>query len=85
MAELLNGITLTAGQQARIDSIQAAARARMPPMTPGTAPDSATRAQARTLMREANQEIRAVLTADQRVIWDKNLETMRANRGMGRP
>ena len=39
MAALLNGITLTAPQQARVDSIQAGIRAqmpqRMPPRPPG--------------------------------------------------
>ena len=78
--ELLKGITLSAPQQTKIDSIRAAYRGRMPAMTPGVMPDSATRAQARGLMRQANSEIRTVLTEDQRKIWDQNLETMRANR-----
>lgn len=79
--ELLKGITLTADQQKKIDSIRAAYRARMPAFTPGQMPDSATRAQGRNLMRAANQEIRDVLDMDQRKIWDQNVETMRANRG----
>jgi Spy/CpxP family protein refolding chaperone len=83
LAELLKGITLTASQQSRIDSITAASRAKMPPFTPGTKPDSATRHQMRSLMQETNKEIRAVLTDDQRKIWDQNVETMRANRPMG--
>lgn len=81
--ELLKGITLSAPQTARIDSIRAAYRAKMPHFTPGVMPDSATRAQGRGLMRQANEEIRAVLTDDQRKIWDQNVETMRANRPMG--
>ena len=80
LAELLQGITLTASQQKQIDGITAANRAKMPPHTPGTKPDSATRHEMRTLMQQTNKEIRAVLTDDQRAIWDKNLETMRANR-----
>lgn len=83
LEELLKGITLTAGQRTRIDSITAAGRAKMPPFTPGTRPDSATRHQMRSLMQETNAEIRAVLTDDQRKIWDQNLATMRANRPMG--
>ena len=45
MQMMLNGITLTATQQAKIDSIQKAYQDKMPPMTPGQMPDSATRAQ----------------------------------------
>jgi Spy/CpxP family protein refolding chaperone len=80
LAELLHGITLTAGQQKQIDEITAANRAKMPAYTPGTQPDSATRHEMRTLMQQTNGEIRAVLTDDQRKIWDQNLATMRANR-----
>lgn len=83
MAELLKGITLSPAQQTKIDSIQTAYRAKMPAFTPGAPPDSATRAQGRALMHQANEDIRAVLTADQQVIWDKNLATMRANRPQG--
>ena len=81
--ELLKGITLSADQRQKIDSIRAAYRARMPAFTPGTMPDSTTRAQGRNLMRAANQEIRDVLDMDQRKIWDQNLATMRANRPQG--
>ena len=45
MQMMLNGITLTATQQAKIDSIQKAYQAKMSPMTQGQMPDSATRAQ----------------------------------------
>jgi Spy/CpxP family protein refolding chaperone len=73
MQMLLNGITLTTEQQAKVDSIQAAFRAQMPAFTPGVPPDSATRAQRMELMRKQDVEIRAVLTPDQQVIWDKNV------------
>ncbi|MEP6474695.1 MAG: hypothetical protein ABJC74_13300 [Gemmatimonadota bacterium] len=78
LAELLKGITLTATQQTKVDSISAAGRAKMPPMTPGTRPDSATRSQMRGMMQQSNADIRAVLTPDQQAIWDKNLEAMRS-------
>ena len=43
-------------------------------------PDSATRAKMRDLFRRQDDEIRAVLTADQQKIWDKNVAEMRARR-----
>lgn len=83
LEQLLQGITLSADQQKKVDSISAAARARMPAMTPGERPDSATRALMRGIMQQSNDAIRAVLTADQQATWDKNLEAMRSR--MGRP
>jgi Spy/CpxP family protein refolding chaperone len=80
---LLQGITLTADQQKKVDSISAAARDKMPAMTPGSPPDSGTRAMMRGIMQQSNADIRAVLTADQQAIWDKNLAAMRSR--MGRP
>ena len=50
----------------------------MPPMTPGTPPDSATRAQRMQLGQQRDAELRAVLTTEQQVIWDRNVETVRA-------
>ncbi|MGA2383574.1 MAG: hypothetical protein ABSG61_09075 [Gemmatimonadales bacterium] len=78
MQMLLNGITLTADQQAKIDSIQKDYQAKMPAMTPGQMPDSASRAQRFELMRQQNMAIRAVLTPDQQTIFDKNVADMNA-------
>jgi Spy/CpxP family protein refolding chaperone len=78
MQMLLNGITLTATQQATIDSIQKVYQAKMPPMTPGQMPDSATRAQRFELTRQQNMDIRNVLTTDQRTVFDKNVADMQA-------
>jgi Spy/CpxP family protein refolding chaperone len=78
MQMMLNGITLTATQQAKIDSIQKAYQDKMPPMTPGQMPDSATRAQRFELMRQQNMDIRNVLTTDQQTIFDKNVADMQA-------
>ena len=83
MQMLLNGITLTAAQQAKVDSIQKDYQAKMPPMTPGQMPDSAGRAQRMELMRQQNMAIRAVLTADQQTVFDKNVADMNAR--MRRP
>ena len=78
MEMLLNGITLTDVQKAKVDSIQKSFQARMPAMTPGQMPDSATRAQRFEIMRQQDTDIRAVLTPEQQTVWDKNLADMQA-------
>ncbi len=83
MQVLLNNITLTPAQQAKVDSIQAHYRAQMPSFTPGTPPDSATREQVRGRFRQELDDIRAVLTADQQKVFDKNLAEMRQGRRGG--
>ena len=80
MQALFKDITLTPAQQAKIDSIRARYSPQMPAFTPGSPPDSATRAKMRDLFRRQDDEIRAVLTADQQKIWDKNVAEMRARR-----
>jgi Spy/CpxP family protein refolding chaperone len=77
MQRLLQGITLTADQQVKVDSITAKYRAQMPPFTPGAPPDSATRAKMRTLFGNQDEEIRALLTPDQQKVWDQNVTEMR--------
>lgn len=77
MQALLNGITLTADQQARVDSIQAKYGPQMrAPFTPGTPPDSAARARMSALRTSEDGEIRAVLTPEQQKVFDKNLADM---------
>ena len=78
MQALLQGITLTPEQQARMDSINTRYQAQMPAMTPGTPPDSAARAQRMQLGQQRDTELRAVLTTEQQAVWDRNLEAMRA-------
>lgn len=77
MQRLMQGITLTADQKAKVDSITTKYQAQMPPFTPGTRPDSATRAKMRTLFGNQDEEIRAVLTPDQQKVWDQNVTEMR--------
>ena len=77
MQRLLQGITLTAEQQAKVDSITAKYRPQMPAFTPGTPPDSATRAKLRALYGNQDEEIRALLTPDQQKVWDQNVTEMR--------
>lgn len=78
MEALMQGITLTDAQKAQVDSIGQAFRAQMPAMTPGTPPDSATRAKRTEVMQKQYAAIRTVLTAEQQPAFDKNLEDMRA-------
>lgn len=83
MELLFRDITLTAAQQAKVDSIQAHYRAQMPSFTPGSPPDSATREKIRGLFRRQVDDIRAVLTADQQKTFDKNVAEMREGRRGG--
>ncbi|MGE5143302.1 MAG: hypothetical protein ACM3OA_07685 [Acidobacteriota bacterium] len=77
MQRLLRGVTLTVDQKTKVDSITTKYRAQMPPFTPGTRPDSATRARMRALFGNQDEEIRALLTPDQQKVWDQNVAEMR--------
>jgi Spy/CpxP family protein refolding chaperone len=85
MQMAMQNITLTDKQKTSVDSIQQGFRAQMPAMTPGTPPDSATRAKRMELMQKQYAAIRTVLTPDQQKVFDKNIEDMRANMGRPRP
>lgn len=85
MQALMQGITLTDKQKASVDSIGQVFRAQMPAMTPGTPPDSATRAKGMEVRQKQYAAIRTVLTPDQQKVFDKNLADMRANQGRPRP
>jgi Spy/CpxP family protein refolding chaperone len=85
MQAMLQGITLTAPQQAAFDSILAKYQGQMPPFTPGTPPDSATRARRMQLSQARDAELRAVLTTDQQTVWDRNLAAMPQRGGPPRP
>jgi Spy/CpxP family protein refolding chaperone len=76
-AMLLEGITLSAAQLARVDSISAKYRVQYPEMTPGTPPSGADRAKFRALAQEQRDAIRAVLTAEQQSVFDQNAAKMR--------
>ena len=79
MQMLLQGITLTAAQQASVDSINTVFMGKMPPFVQGQQPDSASMAQRRTLTTERDAAIRGLLTAEQQRLWDTNMQTMQAN------
>lgn len=83
MEMMFKDITLTDAQKAQVDSIQSKYQKEMPAFTPGQPPSDADRAKRMELMQKQRDEIRAVLTEEQRVQFDKNLADM--PRGGRRP
>jgi Spy/CpxP family protein refolding chaperone len=85
---LLKDITLTDAQKDQIKTIREKyaprqLEIRKAVQATGVAPDDATRAKMVELQNQQAAEIRAVLTADQQVIFDRNLAEMKA-RGSAR-
>jgi Spy/CpxP family protein refolding chaperone len=77
MQMLFEGITLTEAQQKQVQDISEKYRAQMRELMPngmqGGPPDDATRAKMDDIRGKQNAEIRALLTADQQTIFDKNV------------
>jgi Spy/CpxP family protein refolding chaperone len=87
---LLEGITLSDAQQVQIKMIREKyAPKRMELMqamrSSGMPPDSATRAQMQAITDAQTADIRAVLTADQQKILDKNIAEDKERRANRRP
>jgi Spy/CpxP family protein refolding chaperone len=88
---LLKDITLTDAQKAQVKTIREKyvprqLELRKAAQATGTKPDAATRAKMMELQGQQSAEIRAILTADQRVIFDRNVAEMKARmdaRGSG--
>jgi Spy/CpxP family protein refolding chaperone len=79
---LLEGITLTDAQQAQVKAIRdkyapQRLEIRNALRSAGVAPDSATRAKMQGITDAETADIRAVLTAEQQKILDKNVVDMR--------
>jgi Spy/CpxP family protein refolding chaperone len=77
---LLRGITLSADQQQRIESIRANYRTQMEQTRQSGNTD---RTAMRTMMEKQQADIRAVLTTDQQSQFDKNVAEMRARQQQG--
>ena len=77
MELLMKDITLDAVQKAAVDGIQAKYAKEMPAMTPGERPDEATMTKRREVQARQQDEVRAVLTADQQKVFDKNRAELR--------
>lgn len=74
---LFKDITLSEAQKAKIDSLQTANREAMVAlMQGGGMQDPATREKAQGMRTQLNADIRAVLTSEQQVQFDKNVAEM---------
>lgn len=80
MEMMMRGITLTDAQKTQVDSIQAKYQKDMPAFTPGSPPSPEDRQKRMEVMQKQNADIRAILTDEQKAIWDKNQEEMRSRR-----
>ena len=86
MAALMNGITLSADQQVKVDSIaKKYADARQSMMQDQSLDQDARRAKMREQMGKQAEEIKAVLNDEQKKVFDKNREDMQARMGGQRP
>ena len=84
MQMLFEGITLTDAQQKQVQDISEKYRGQMRELMPngfqGGPPDDATRAKMDALRTRQNADIRAILTADQQAIFDKNVADAKKRR-----
>jgi len=83
---LLKDITLTDAQKAQIKTIREKympqqMELRKATQATGGPPDEATRTKMMDLQNQQAAEIRALLTADQQTVFDKNLAEMKARMG----
>jgi Spy/CpxP family protein refolding chaperone len=77
-ARLMQGITLTADQQAAVKTIREDTQKQMQAL-----PQEERRAKGREIMQESNKKVRDVLTPEQQKIYDENLEKMPQRGGKG--
>jgi len=88
MMMLMEGITLSAEQQTKVDSIaRKYAGERQAMMNDQNADRDAMRTKMREMMTKQQDDIKALLTDEQKKIFEKNLADMAARRpaGGGRP
>jgi hypothetical protein len=88
MTALLQGITLTAEQQARVDTVVQKANAAMQAVRADTALGEGRRAKIMDLMNKQTEDVKCLLTEEQRKVFDKNSLDMQARTqqsGGGRP
>lgn len=87
MARMMEGITLTAEQQAKVDSISKAFAEQRQSMMSGDMDRETRMAKNRELMTKQSDALKAVLTDEQKKVFEKNVADMQAQRrqGGGRP
>ena len=79
MAALMQGVTLTAEQQTKVDSIVKKYQGQRQAIREDQSLDQdARRAKGRELMMKQSDEIKGVLTDDQKKVFEKNLTDMQA-------
>ena len=76
-AMLFKDITLTPAQQAKADSIQAKYRDQMQALRSAGGDPQEMRTKRTELMEKQRDELKAILTDDQKKVFDKNYEDMR--------
>src|SRR5690348_4011389 len=76
-AMLFKDITLTPAQQAKADSIQAKYREQMQALRSGGGDQQEMRTKGRELQEKQRDELKGILTDDQKKVFDKNVEDMR--------
>jgi Spy/CpxP family protein refolding chaperone len=82
-AKMFEGITLTADQKTKIDTIMAQSSKKQADLRASMGPDGDRQAmmgKMREIQADQTKEIKAVLTADQQPIFDKNMEAMAPRR-----
>jgi len=84
-AMLFKDITLTPTQQAKVDSVEAKYRDQMQALRNGGGDQQETRAKRGELMQKQRDELKALLTDDQKKVFDKNAEDIRQQMGNRRP
>ena len=84
MATLLQGITLTAEQQTKVDAIvKKVSDERQTLRQDQSLDQDARRAKGRELMMKQSDEIKGVLTDDQKKVFEKNLTDLQARMQQG--
>jgi Skp family chaperone for outer membrane proteins len=84
-AMLFKDITLTPAQQAKRDSIEAKYRDQMTALRNEGGDRETMMQKRRDLMEKQRDELKAMLTDDQKKVFDKNAEEMRQNMQNRRP
>jgi hypothetical protein len=84
-AMLFKDITLTPAQQVKADSISAKYREQMQALRNGGGDQQEMRAKRTELMEKQRDELKAILTDDQKKVFDKNYEDMRQQMQNRRP
>lgn len=84
-AMLFKDITLTPTQQAKVDSVEAKYRDQMQALRNGGGDQQEMRAKRGELMQKQRDELKALLTDDQKKVFDKNAEDIRQQMGNRRP